>query len=234
MFLHNEITEMYEFYTQWEVSKLLSDSELKDLQEQAIFRHYAKNDVIYTEGDRPEFLMCVVSGKVKIHRAGLSGRNQIMRMIKPLEMCGYRAFFAEENYVTEAVTCEPTTMCLVPSGVIQQLIHQNVELACYFVKLLAVDLGESDVHTVSLTQKHIRGRLADALLFLKQKYGCATDGKTLNIALTREDLASLSNMTTSNAIRTLSQFAEEQLVSIQGRKIKIENEPLLQKIAQRG
>ncbi len=234
MLLHNEITEMYEFYTQWEVCKLLSESELKELQEQAVFRRYAKNDVIYTEGDQPKFLMCVVSGKVKIHRSGLSGRNQIMRMIKPVEMCGYRAFFAGENYVTEAVACEPTTMCLVPSSIIQRLIHQNVELACYFVKLLAVDLGESDVHTVNLTQKHIRGRLADALLFLKQKYGCTPDGKTLNILLSREDLASLSNMTTSNAIRTLSQFADEKLVYVEGRRIRIENEPLLRKTAQRG
>ena len=219
--MKNEQMEFSEFYCQWQVWQLLTPAERTLLQDNAEFRSYEKNTAIYKEGSLPEYLMCVVRGKVMIRKEGFGGRSQIMRMINSVEMCGYRAFFAEENYVTEAVACEPTTICLVPSNVIQKLIYQNVELACYFVKLLAVDLGESDVHTVSLTQKHIRGRLADSLLFLLQKYGYEPDGKTLNISLTREDLANLSNMTTSNAIRTLSQFATEKIVETQGRKIKI-------------
>lgn len=223
-----------EFYPQWQVWQLLSSEERSFLESRAEFRSYDKNNAIYKEGSHPESLMCVVRGKVMIRKEGFGGRYQIMRMIKSGEMCGYRAFFAEEDYVTEAVACEPTVICLVPSEVIQTLIHQNVELACYFVKLLAIDLGESDVHTVSLTQKHIRGRLADALLFLQQKYGYEADGKTLNILFAREDLANLSNMTTSNAIRTLSQFASEKIVEIQGRKIKVVREDLLRKIAHLG
>lgn len=234
MTVKSEDLDLLAFYSQWQVWQLLTPAERTMLQENVIFRHYEKNTAIYKEGSLPEYLMCVVRGKVMIRKEGFGGRSQIMRMIKSGEMCGYRAFFAEENYVTEAVACEPTTICLVPSHVIQKLIHQNVELACYFVKLLAVDLGESDVHTVSLTQKHIRGRLADSLLFLLQKYGYEPDGKTLNISLTREDLANLSNMTTSNAIRTLSQFATEKIVEIQGRKIKIEREDVLRKIAHLG
>lgn len=231
MELQDKATEIVNFCAQWNICKLLSEKELGELEQAVIFRRYNRNTVVYAEGDKPEYLMCVVDGKVKIHKKGSGGRNQIVRMIKPSEMFGYRAFFAGERYVTEAVACESTTICLVPSDVVQRLIHQNAELACYFVKLLAIDLGEADVHTVSLTQKHIRGRLADALLFLKQKYGYAADGKTLNVTLSREELACLSNMTTSNAIRTLSQFSSEQLLTLQGRKIKIENELLLKKVA---
>lgn len=232
--LENECFVNTDFYPQWQVWQLLDNEERNLLQAKSIFRKYDKNQAIYKEGELPEYLICIVRGKAMIRKEGFGGRNQIMRMIKPVEMCGYRAFFAEENYVTEAVACEPTVACLVPSEVIQRLIHRNVELACYFVKLLAVDLGESDVHTVSLTQKHIRGRLADALLFLQQKYGYESDGETLNIAISREDLANLSNMTTSNAIRTLSQFANEDIVVIQGRKIKIKQPDLLRKIAHLG
>ena len=57
---------------------------------------------------------------------------------------------------------------------------------------------------------------------------------TLGIYLSREDLANLSNMTTSNAIRTLSTFAEEQLVAIDGKKIKIVREDELRRISQMG
>ena len=60
------------------------------------------------------------------------------------------------------------------------------------------------------------------------------DGSTLSIYLSREDLANLSNMTTSNAIRTLSNFATERLITIDGRKIKIIDEEKLKKISKIG
>ena len=100
----------------------------------------------------------------------------------------------------------------------------------FFIKELATDLGESDERTVNLTQKHIRGRLADSLIFLLDKYGTEADGCTLNIYLAREDLANLSNMTTSNAIRTLSSFCSESILTVDGRRVKILDEAKLRKI----
>ena len=101
-------------------------------------------------------------------------------------------------------------------------------------KELAKDLGISDARTVNLTQKHIRGRLAESLIVLKENYGLEEDGATLNIYMAREDLANLSNMTTSNAIRTLSCFANEKIIVVDGRKIKIIDEEKLKKISRFG
>ena len=166
--------------------------------------------------------MCLLSGKVKIYKDGVGGRSQIIRMIKPTEYFGYRAYFAKEDYVTAASAFEPSTICLIPMSAIMTLVSQNN------------DLGISDERTVNLTQKHIRGRLAESLLFLKESYGLEEDGSTLSIYLSREDLANLSNMTTSNAIRTLSNFATERLITIDGRKIKIIDEEKLKKISKIG
>lgn len=60
------------------------------------------------------------------------------------------------------------------------------------------------------------------------------DGSTLNIYMAREDLANLSNMTTSNAIRTLSCFVNEKIIIVDGRKIKILDEEKLKKISKFG
>ena len=119
-------------------------------------------------------------------------------------------------------------------SIITQLVTENNRLAMFFIKLLAIDLGLSDERTVNLTQKHIRGRLAESLIFLKETYGLEEDGATISIFLSREDLANLSNMTTSNAIRTLSNFASEKLIAIDGRKIKIIDEEELKKISRIG
>ena len=97
----------------------------------------------------------------------------------------------------------PTQVALVPMELVEKICLVNAQLAMYFVRNLATDLGASDERTITLTQKHIRGRLAESITMLIDKYGYEADGMTINAALPREDLAALSNMTTSNAIRTL-------------------------------
>ena len=152
-------------------------------------------------------------------------------MIKPREYFAYRAYFAKQDFVTAAAA---SVVCLIPMSAITTLVAQNNDLAMFFIRQLSIDLGISDERTVNLTQKHIRGRLAESLMFLKESYGLEEDGSTLSIYLSREDLANLSNMTTSNAIRTLSQFAAERLITIDGRKIKIIEEEKLKKISKIG
>lgn len=213
---------------------LLTDEEIKELQENISIQRYKKNEIIYKEGDVPIDLLCLLNGKVKIFKDGISGRTQIIRVIKPVEYFGYRAYFANQNFITNAAAFEPTLICKVPLTIINKWLTTNNSLSFFFIRQLAVDLGISDQRTVNLTQKHIRGRLAEALLFLIDCYGLEEDEATLSIYLSREDLANLSNMTTSNAIRTLSAFATEKIIAIDGRKIKIIEIDKLKKISKIG
>lgn len=217
-----------------ELFGLLSEEQKKLVQETHQIQHLKKNEIVYCEGDIPKSMMCLVKGKVKIFKDGIGGRSQIIRMLKPVEYFAYRAYFADEPYVTAATAFESSTICMIPMDVVTRLIQENNDLACFFIRLLSIDLGLADSRTVNLTQKHIRGRLAEALLFLQDNYGMEEDGVTLNIYLSREDLASLSNMTTSNAIRTLSIFANERIISVDGRRIKIIDEEKLKKISKYG
>ena len=212
----------------------LTQEQREFLAQNFTIQKYKKNETIYCEGETPSHLMCLISGKVKIFKDGVGGRSQIIRMIKPREYFAYRADFAKQDFVTAAAAFEPSVVCLIPMSAITTLVAQNNDLAMFFIRQLSIDLGISDERTVNLTQKHIRGRLAESLMFLKESYGLEEDGSTLSIYLSREDLANLSNMTTSNAIRTLSQFAAERLITIDGRKIKIIEEEKLKKISKIG
>ena len=214
--------------------QLLTDGQRELVAKNIEARRYKKHQVIYTEGEMPKHLLCLIEGKVKIYRDGVGGRSQIMRVIKPVEYFGYRAYFAGGSFVTAAAAFENSVICTIPMNIIVRLVEENNKLAMFFIKHLAIDLGISDERTVNLTQKHIRGRLAESLLFLKETYGLEEDGATISIFLSREDLANLSNMTTSNAIRTLSIFAAEKLIAIDGRKIKIIDEEELKKISRIG
>ncbi|MDR1724076.1 MAG: Crp/Fnr family transcriptional regulator [Tannerella sp.] len=217
-----------------DVWRVLNDRERDILRNNSEIKTFKKNQLIYCEGEEPSDMMCLLKGKVKIYKEGVGGRSQIIRMIRPIQYFAYRAAFAHEPYLTNATAFETSTVCIIPMNIIEDLIHGNSNLAMFFIRQLSVDLGIADERTVNLTQKHIRGRLAESLLFLCDNYGLEEDGATISIYLSREDLANLSNMTTSNAIRTLSMFVSEHIIAIDGRKIKIIDEEKLKKVSRRG
>ena len=212
----------------------LTPEEREYVNRNFIVKHYKKNEMIYSEGDASCNLLCLVSGKVKIFREGVGGRSQIVRIIKAEEYFGYRAMLAEEPFVTSAMAIEHSTIYIIPGKIFISLLKQNHELAFCFIKALAKDLGVSDSRSVNLTQKHVRGRLAESLLFLKDTYGYEADEVTVGIYLSRYDLANFSNMTASNVTRTLAVFVNEKIITVDGRKIKIIDEDRLRKIAKFG
>lgn len=212
----------------------LSESQRKLLADNVRIVSFKKNDIIYRDGEPPREVMCLIAGKVKVYKDGVNGRSQIIRAIKAVEFFGYRAFFAGEEYKTSAMAIDNCVVAFLPIQLVIKFVHENNAVSMFFIRHLAKLLGTADERTVSLTQKHIRGRLAETLLFLKDSYGVEEDGYTLSIYLSREDIASMSNMTTNNAIRTLSSFAVENMIAIDGRKIRIMQDEELRKVSKLG
>ncbi len=213
---------------------VLNDEDKEFLLSNHKVKHYAKNEKIYGEGEKPKGLLCLGSGKVKVYKDGIGGREQIVRMVAAPNFIGYRALFAEDVHIASAVAIEDCVIFHIPGNVIFKLMGSNSKVCRNLLKSFAVELGFTRYRTVSLTQKHIRGRLAESLLFLREIYGFKDDGVTLDIQLSREDIANFSNMTTSNAIRTLSTFVNEKVIAVDGRTIKIVDQAKLERISKLG
>jgi len=221
----------------WELDSLwdtLTGEQRVYISKQVEVIYYDKNEIIHSDGDESLYMWILVRGKVRIYKEGIGQRQQIIRLLKPYDIFGYRACIADEPYNSSASAFEACTVYRINKECFTFLLRNNGQL-CYQVMLtMAKDLAISELQTVNLTQKHIRGRLAESLLLLLKNYGYEEDGQTLAMLLPREDLANMSNMTTSNAIRTLSQFAQEGLVDINGRRIKILNVKELEHISRLG
>ena len=221
----------------WELNALWSS--LTVGERQYVTQHvelvrYAKNEIIHLDGDDSQYMWMLLRGKVRIYKEGIGQRQQIIRLLKPYDIFGYRACIANEPYNSSASAFEESVVFRLGREHFTQLVRSNGKL-CYDVMLMmAKDLAISEIQTVNLTQKHIRGRLAESLLLLLKNYGYDEDGRTIAMLLPREDLANMSNMTTSNAIRTLSQFAQEGLIAINGRRIQILAEKELEHISRLG
>ncbi|MGN1264295.1 MAG: Crp/Fnr family transcriptional regulator [Muribaculaceae bacterium] len=222
---HEDLKELWE---------ILTPEEKKKVSEVFVVRQFKKNQIIYAEHDTPEYLYCLLTGKAKMYKDGIGGRQQILRLYRPIQYFGYRAYFAGEPYVSSVAAVEAASIGIIPMDLVKEIIDENIQVAWFFIHELSRNLGGSDTKIVNLTQKHIRGRLAEALILLVDNYGLEDDGETLNIYMAREDIANLSNMTTSNAIRTLSAFTNEKIITVDGRRIKILDYNTLKKISKFG
>ena len=217
-----------------EIWAVLDNDEKRRIIDAFKIHEFKKNQRIYAEGEEPEYLWCLLHGKVKKFNDGVGGRVQILRLIRSVQYFGYRAYFAKERYNSSAAAFEASVVGTLPMTLVEDMINKNINLAWFFIHELSRNLGGADTKIVNLTQKHIRGRLAEALIVLRDHYGYEDDNMTLRVYMAREDLANLSNMTTSNAIRTLSGFVTDKLITVDGRKISILNESELRKISKYG
>jgi len=193
--------------------------------------NYELGEYVYKSGSRPLGLICLKKGKVKIVRKGINGSDQIIGLKKAIDIIGFRGLMGGNHYLSSAICLEDVTACIIKKNDFFKVIERNKNLAFKIMKSFANDLISSDGRLITLTQKRVRGRLAEALILINDIYGVDRETGYLNVILKRADLASLSNMTSSNAIRVLSSFKKENLVTTDHKRIKITNMNALKKIS---
>ena len=216
------------------IFSVLTDQEKELLNSGAEIKNIKKGKLIFKEGDEPDGLVFLNKGSAKLYKIGVGEREQIVRLVKPLSFVGYKALFAEKPHTTSAEAIEDSEIIIYQKSDLHKIVSDNSAFAREIIKALANELGFNYNRLINLTQKHIRGRLAETLLLIMDIYGFESDGKTLKAHFTRENLAHFSNMTTSNAIRTLKDFMEENLIKSEGKRITLINIAQLEKISDIG
>lgn len=216
------------------IFKGLGQKDKETLSAHHTYLIFRKGQLLFNEGEKSRGLICLVSGKVKVFKIGVGGREQILRMMKQHGFIGYRTLFSDNIWSVSAAAIEDSAICVFDRVTLIKILRKNPDLALKFMKVITEELVYSNNRTVSLTQKHIRGRLAESLIMLRDTYGYEADGRTIRVTLPREDIAHLSNMTTSNAIRTLSNMAAEGIIKLEGRRISIIDSVDLERICELG
>ncbi|HQV00201.1 MAG: Crp/Fnr family transcriptional regulator [Bacteroidia bacterium] len=192
---------------------------------------YQKGQIIFYEDAIPHGLFCINNGKVKVSQAGEAGKEQIVRLAKEGDILGYRALLSGEKYSCSATALDTTSICFIPKQTFFGLIDKNANLSKEILKLLSHDLRKAEHKITDLAQKPVRERLAEALLFLKETYGLEPDDATLDVVLSREEIANIVGTATETTIRLLSEFKQDKMIDLKGKKITFLNLPSLIKTA---
>ena len=204
--------------------------DLKNLSAGVINKFYKKKTLIYAEHTLPHVLYFVVSGKVKASKVNEDGKEYITGLYKAGDFFGYMELIQETPYQSSALTLEESEIGSIPKKDFFSLLFGNQQIAQKFIKLLSNSLLEKESQLLKMAYNSVRKRAAEALLLLYDRYHGETDGGAFSMAISREDLANIAGTAKETLIRTLGDFKEEGLISIQGAEITILNKEKLLKM----
>lgn len=213
---------------------LFSDLEndlLKTISDQKNCNFYSKGDMIFREGNYPLGLFGIHKGKVKISKTSEMGKEHILRLASEGDVLGYRSLISAEKYEVSAIALEDCHICFIPKNLFLQTVKDSHNLTNKIVELLSSDLKAAENKIADLAQKTVKERVAETIIMLKNFYGMEKDQKTINVSLSREDLANLVGTATETLIRSLSEFKSNKIIDLKGKKIIILNFKLLESIA---
>lgn len=208
----------------------LTSEELKNLNLEKTCINFKKGSFIYKEGNRLTGFFCIIQGIVKIYKTGFDGKEQIIRFAKKGDIIAYRSLLSQESACTSAKTIEDARLCHIPYSTLLNLIQNNPKFSLAMLRVVCEELKEANAYITDIAQKTVRERLAEVLLLLKDNFYLDLDN-TLQISLTREELANTVGTATESIIRLLSEFKQDKLIDLDGRKIKMINIPGLTKVA---
>lgn len=184
---------------------------------------YKKGQVIFEEGETLNGVYCVRDGVCKLSKLSENGKDQVVKLVVKGGLLGKRSLVSEQKTNLSAIALNDMEMCFIPKSEIMSDLSKNPKFTMDVLKEMAHDLKDSDDSLVDMAQKSVKTRMADILLYVHDNFGTDDEGY-LSIILSREDYASIVGTATESAIRILSQFKKEGMISTSGKRIKIEDQ----------
>lgn len=211
--------------------KALNKDELIKISECKTSRTIKKGETIFEEGENVNGIFCVKDGICKLTKLSPNGKDQIVKLVSKGELLGQRSMISEEPANLSAVALEEMQVCFIPKAEILGFFDKNNQFSMNVMKTICGDLRSADDHMVNMTQKSVKERLAETLIYLYESFGTNSD-KTLKIQLSRDELASMIGTATESCIRLLSDFNKLGLIELVGKKIILKDLQKLKKLAE--
>jgi CRP-like cAMP-binding protein len=176
-----------------------------------------KGQQFMIEGAPMQGLYFIYSGKTKVLKTGIHGKEQIVRLTKEGDTIGFRGFGTSNRYLISAAAIEDTVLCNFNNEIMHTILKSIPELTYDLMLFYAGELNKSENNIKKIAQMNVRERVIDALLYLHKKFG-QTNG-LIGITLSRKEIADFIGTTDEQITRILSSLKKEEAIKIVGKKI---------------
>lgn len=187
---------------------------------------FEKGELLFKEGEPVKGMFFILEGMVKVHKKWDDDKELILRFAKNGAIAGHRGLGGDPFYPASATALRPTTVCYVDIDFFISTLKVNTDYLFELMLFFASELKESEKRMRNLAHMSTKGRIAYALLSLKNKFGVTETGH-IDIIVSRQDLAAYTGTTYETLFKMMNEMAEEQLIETEGKKVKILNTDLL-------
>lgn len=205
-----------------------SNSSLKAFTDGRNTNKYKKKQLIYSEGNHPNRLYFVLSGKVKVYRSNNEGKELVTEIAAPGDFVGYIPLLEDSVYKDTAQAMEETELAVISKEEFDELLNNNKEVSKKFMQLLAKNISAKEEQLLGIAYNSLRKKIADAIIMLQRKFNEKNE-PGYAIDLSRENMANIAGTAKESLIRTLGDFRDEKLIDIkQDGSVVILNQKKLQ------
>ncbi|HXA85716.1 MAG TPA: Crp/Fnr family transcriptional regulator [Candidatus Dormibacteraeota bacterium] len=183
----------------------------------------SRGEALFVEGETPRFVFLICSGRIKLSVSSREGRTAILRIAGPGEILGISAAMSASAHET---TAEAVELCRVKAIRVSDFLHllqkfpeASAEATNCLLREYRVVLN--NVCRLALPNT-VAGRLASLLLeWLESPRATAANDRRFIVALTQEEIASMTNTSRETVSRVLHQFQQDKLIRIKGASVTI-------------
>jgi CRP-like cAMP-binding protein len=195
------------------IFRRLSADDRQRLAAVAQSRAYEKGQVLFSEGDAPDSLLLVVTGRVKIYKMTARGTDVILEIFGPGDPVGAAAVYEGRPYPASAMALEPTTCVVVPRQAYFALLEAHPSLVRGLLSGLSLRLVELTNRLAELTGGRMEARFARLFLKLSGEMGQKRENAVfIAMPLSRQELADMTGTTIETTIRIMSRWGKQNIV----------------------
>ena len=215
----------------WKNFKKLSKSEIRLVNENRYEATFKPGEIILKQGSPASNAVFLASGMAKVYIEGFDKKNFILGIALPSRLIIGPGIHVHARHTYSVTALTTVQACFISFEIFNQLIRQNAEFASGMIEDLSVKSYAVHNKLVSLTQKKMPGRLAEALLFFADE---VYKSDIFNMILSRQELGEMSNMAKESVVRILKELETSGVVKSECSKIQILDKEKLQLISERG
>ncbi len=217
----NEIPLLEEFCT---------TKQKKLLQQSSKHHLFKKDEVIFFDFQPAHVVYLIGKGKVKLWKDGIHSHHTIVSLAKEGHIFGFRGAIQESNYLLSATALEDSLLYFIPKNIFIQVLNENHELHFKILWYYITQLEKTERRLRNMSEMNVREKTADCLLMMINEFGLEKNKSTLNIKISRKDLASIAGISVDRLVKQLSEFEEEKIINASGQNINLLNKEKLQEV----
>lgn len=192
--------------------------------------NYHKGETLCKQDAIVNQLIYIEKGYAKVYIEH-KGKNIILRILRSGDIIGLHNLFYNQQYAYSATAIAPCTVKSVSFTKLHEQMQDDPRLSHTIIARLNMYTSGYFNNFISLTQKQLHGRLADAIIHLAED---VYQSNEFELHLSRKDIAEFTGMATESAIRIIKEFHNDKIIELQGKNLRIVSMKLLKKLSDLG